>query len=210
MKRRSHRGATLFTLASALVICALAACEKNHSEPGSQPTQVREPAKPPSTTKELPPYAWAAGDFNGDGKTDLLWHNKGSGQVGVWLLTGTTVLKADPLRAVPTDWQIGGVGDFNGDGKTDLLWYRKDSGQVEVWFVDGTAVLGEGTLRTVPTDWQIGGVGNFNGDGKTDLLWHNKSSGQVDVWFVDGTTVPGGGTLGTVPADWQIGGVGDF
>jgi hypothetical protein len=198
MHRLSHRGATLLTLASALVICALAACEKNPSEPGSQTTKVREPAKPPSTTKELPPYAWVAGDFNGDGKTDLLWYNKGSGQVGVWLLNGTTVLRTDTLRTIPTDWQIGGVGDFNGDGKTDLLWHNKSSGQVEVWLLNGNTMLGGGTLRTVPADWQIGGVGDFNGDGKADLLWYNKSSGQVDVWFVDGPRVNSVANLGQV------------
>src|SRR2546423_1421429 len=104
MNRLSHRGASLLTLAFVFVIGALAACEKNHSEPGSQPTKVREPAKPLSTTKDIPPHAWVAGDFNGDGKTDLLWYNKSSGQVEVWLLNGTTMLGGGTLGVVATDW----------------------------------------------------------------------------------------------------------
>ena len=148
-------------------------------------------------------------DFNGDGKTDILWRRTSSGQVYVWLLNGTSVIDAGSPGTVSSDWQIAGVGDFNGDGKADILW-RHTSGQVAVWLLNGTSIIGGGSLGTVSSDWQIAGVGDFNGDGKSDILWRNSNSGTVTEWWLNGLSVIGGGTVGTATNDFQIAGVGDF
>ena len=31
-----------------------------------------------------------AGDFNGDGKSDILWQNSATGQRSIWLMNGTS------------------------------------------------------------------------------------------------------------------------
>jgi prolyl oligopeptidase PreP (S9A serine peptidase family) len=42
-----------------------------------------------------PPWrAVATGDFNGDGKTDVLWWNSSSGYVAAWLMNGTSYVSA--------------------------------------------------------------------------------------------------------------------
>jgi hypothetical protein len=46
------------------------------------------------------------GDYNGDGKADILWRNTLSGDVYLWLMNGTTLLSAQSLGNVPTSWQI--------------------------------------------------------------------------------------------------------
>ena len=63
----------------------------------------------------------AVGDFNGDGKTDLVIANNRSGTLGVLLGYG------DGTFANAVDFTGGGIspnavaaGDFNGDGRTDL------------------------------------------------------------------------------------------
>ena len=44
-------------------------------------------------------------DFNGDGKTDILWRDT-SGAVSVWFMNGTSVIGTGSLGAVGTNWQI--------------------------------------------------------------------------------------------------------
>jgi hypothetical protein len=46
------------------------------------------------------------GDFNGDGKADILWRNNSTGQVEVWLMNGTTTLSHGFPGTPTTDWQI--------------------------------------------------------------------------------------------------------
>jgi hypothetical protein len=45
------------------------------------------------------------GDFNGDGKADILWRHT-SGVVAMWLMNGTALTSAGSLGSVTTDWQI--------------------------------------------------------------------------------------------------------
>jgi hypothetical protein len=43
------------------------------------------------------------GDYNGDGRSDILWQNS-SGAVGVWEMNGTTVLGAAILASPGPTW----------------------------------------------------------------------------------------------------------
>ena len=152
-------------------------------------------------------------DFNGDGKTDILWRNKSTGQNVVWLMNGTALSSYSWIDTVAdTNWQIVGTGDFNGDGKTDILWRNKSTGQNIVWLMNGTTYSSYAELLQVTdTNWQIGGTADFNSDGKTDILWRNKSTGQNVVWFMNGATQSSYSYIDTVAdTNWQIVGTGDF
>jgi hypothetical protein len=53
------------------------------------------------------PLAWSVsetGDFDGDGKSDILWHDT-AGDMGVWLMNGLTVNSQIGLGNVGTSWQ---------------------------------------------------------------------------------------------------------
>ena len=51
----------------------------------------------------------AFGDFDGDGKSDVIWRNKISGQNIVWLMNGLTVSNSSFLPTIAdTNWQIVG------------------------------------------------------------------------------------------------------
>ena len=62
-----------------------------------------------------------SGDFNGDGKADILWQST-SGARAIWLMNGTVHISSVSLGNVDNQWKIVGSDDFNGDGKTDILW----------------------------------------------------------------------------------------
>ena len=132
-----------------------------------------------------------ANDFDGDGKTDILWRHSTTGQVYIWLMDGLAGKSQGSLGQVELGWQIVEVSDFNGDGKVDILWRHSTTGQVYIWFMDGLASQGEGSLGQVELGWQIVKVGDFNGDGKVDILWRHSTTGQVYIWFMDGLASQG-------------------
>jgi hypothetical protein len=143
---------------------------------------------------EVADLSWevvGTGDFNSNGKVDILWRNKATGENVVWYMDGVTRTGWSYIEPAVSDlnWEIVGTGDFNGDGKTDILWRNKSTGQNVVWLMNGTTYSSYAELMQVAdTNWQIVGTGDFNGDGKTDILWRNKSTGQNVVWLMNGST----------------------
>jgi hypothetical protein len=155
----------------------------------------------------------AAHDFNGDGKSDIVWFDTSS-NIAVWLMNGTTVTNypTSLVGTVPSQWGIVGQRDFNGDGYADFL-ARDTSGNVSIWLMNGTTTLnqGSGLVANVPAQWSIVGTADFNGDGKGDILWQD-NSGNVAIWEMNGTTIlnPNSAFVGNVASQWSIAGTGDF
>ena len=126
--------------------------------------------------------AIAVGDFNGDGKPDLV--TTGGDNVSVLLNKGDgSFLPA--INSLPDN---GGlllaVGDFNGDGKADVVI---TSGNNEMVVLLGH---GDGTFRVVPDSAFVEApqaivVGDFNSDGKADLATAN-SYGTISVLLGNG------------------------
>lgn len=134
------------------------------------------------------------GDFNGDGKPDLVWENDTTRQVTVWYMSGTqgNVLQGWNYLSsagVP-GWTVVGTGDFNSDGKPDLIWLNDATRQVTVWYMGGAGgYVQEGwnyLSSAGVAGWTVAGTGDFNGDGKPDLVWMNDSTRQVTVWYMSG------------------------
>ena len=145
----------------------------------------------------------ATHDFNGDYKSDVLWRDT-SGNVGMWLMNGSSVSKTSVLGSVPSIWSIIGQRDFNGDGNADILW-RDTSGNVGMWLMNGTSVVSSSVLGNVPTTWSVAATGDFNGDGKADIVWRD-TSGNVGLWLMNGATIQQAAVIGNVPTTWAIAG----
>ena len=100
------------------------------------------------------------GEFNGDGKSDLLWRHTGTGEMGVWLMNGLTRIIHSPLSPMfvaDQRWQVGGVTDTNGDGKPDLIWHHTD-GTIMIWHMNGTSRVTYPTVTPgLPAGWSIVG-----------------------------------------------------
>jgi hypothetical protein len=138
------------------------------------------------------------GDFDRDGRPDILWRHDFSGENVLWYMNGTVLTTGTFLTpsALPdVRWKMAGVADFNGDGKPDILWHHSSSGEVVLWYMDGSVLTG-GTFTSpsaLPdTRWHIAAVGDYNADDRPDLVWHNDFSGQTVVWFMDNATLVNG------------------
>jgi hypothetical protein len=55
------------------------------------------------------PTQWqivGTGDFNGGGKTDIVWQNNATGERAIWLMNGTSYSRSVSLGVVPTQWEM--------------------------------------------------------------------------------------------------------
>jgi FG-GAP-like repeat/FG-GAP repeat len=146
-------------------------------------------------------------DFNGDGKSDILWRND-NGNIALWQMNGTTVTTTSTVAtAVPTAWQIAGTGDFNGDRKAEILWRNTTDGNISIGQYN--PITAPPIVGAVPTALQVASTGDFNGDGKSDILWRN-TNGDVSIWQMNGTASNSQTVIANVTTDWKISGTGDF
>jgi hypothetical protein len=92
-----------------------------------------------------PGVDWQAkgvGDFNGDGKDDVLLQNAKDGSVYIWDLDGKNLVDSGFVGWAPgKDWQVKSTGDYNGDGKSDVLLQNVVDGSCYVWELNGTNAL---------------------------------------------------------------------
>jgi hypothetical protein len=156
------------------------------------------------------------GDYNGDGKTDILWRNNVTGQNHMYLMDGETVVSSVSTTTVPNPnlWKVAGNGDYNGDGNSDILWRHAVTGQNHMYLMNGATILSSVSVTTVPSPdvWEVAGNGDYNGDGNSDIFWRNNSTGQNHFYMMNGATVISSVSTSTVPDpdNWKAAGSGDY
>jgi hypothetical protein len=153
------------------------------------------------------------GDFNGDGKVDILWRNLLEGRNKLWFLDGDAIIGNTGIQALDNkSMRMAGTGDFNNDGKVDILWRNYSTGSNEVWYMNGVVRTGSALLlELTDLNWQVAAVGDFNGDTKPDILWRRYTDGANMIWYMDGITRMGTENI-TTRSDltWRIVGNGDY
>lgn len=158
----------------------------------------------------------AAGDFNGDGRDDVLLRRT-DGRWAYYPMDGGTVADAGRGWANITkspDWRPVGVGDFNDDGRDDVLLRRAD-GVWRYYAMDGRRVVAEESgPANLPQslDWRLAGTGDFDGDGRADvLLRHVEGSWQLHP-MQGRRIVPGQTSNPDLTGDraWRFMAIGDF
>lgn len=133
-----------------------------------------------------------AGDFNGDGKDDLLVHNDNS--IMIYRSNGSQLdVVFSAVAMVAGSWQFKKddqfyIGDFNGDGKDEVVVYNSTNWNQEYFGL--LADDGKNGLKLIARyddsmpGWQFQKddkfyVADFNGDGKKDLYVFNGTNWNV-------------------------------
>ncbi|MEV5283272.1 FG-GAP-like repeat-containing protein [Streptomyces sp. NPDC052811] len=131
-----------------------------------------------------------AGDFNGDGKTDLvaIW---GDGTLHLYSNNGNGDLNSSTPLWSDNSWngmKLLAAGDYTGDSNADILAEWTD-GTLHLYIGDGHGKLAAGPQMIGGNTWS--GVthlipGDFSGDGKTDVaaVW---GDGSLHLYAGDGT-----------------------
>ncbi len=160
------------------------------------------------------------GDFNGDGRTDILLHyavnsyrhfsmflGQSNGTFGSEISISSTRYHDEllyPYKAF--------VADHDGDGKDDfILIYENNSYNIGIlvykgkntssYLIDATSTYSS----SVPYhSYEEKLAGDFNGDGKTDIVIHSKNSNDYRVLYTFASQGNGSFALGTLTSSKTI------
>lgn len=144
----------------------------------------------------------AAGDFNGDGKADIVIapDQGGGGRIRILdVSTGSVQVLADFFGIDDPNFRGGArptVGDINGDGRVDLIVSAGFGGGPRVAIFDGTSILSGRPVKLVNDFFAFEEtlrngvyvtVGDFNQDGRGDFAFGAGPGGGPRVLVVSGT-----------------------
>lgn len=170
----------------------------NSTVTGSSTPTFAAPVRPVAGSV---PRSVAVGDFNGDGKPDIVVANEFSDSVSI-LLDQTATGATTASFAAHVDFPTGSnplwvaVDDFNSDGKPDLVVVSGASAMSVLLNTTptGSATPSFQTKVDFPADLipQVVITGDFNGDGRPDFVVGNRTTSTVSVFFNTTTsaTVP--------------------
>ena len=156
----------------------------------------------------IPPYPGEGKrlDFNGDGKSDIVWQ-LADGTTSIWLLSGQAPIgRGVVLPAAPGS--VTRAAGFTGSGKTSLVREFAD-GSSTVYMMNGIDIIASAQVRPPGSGWHVANMGDFNGDGMADILWRH-DDGSVQVTCMSGSTVLSTTLLMPAGTGWRPIKVADF
>ena len=118
------------------------------------------------------------GDFNGDGKPDLVTVTNGQNDASLSILLGNADATFEPPVTISTGPRQAivaiEVGDFNADGKLDFIYTLGQYGNNTIYVFlgngDGSFLAPVTTTLADPPQLENGlAVADFNGDGRSDI-----------------------------------------
>jgi hypothetical protein len=157
--------------------------------------------------------AWqivGSGDYNGDGISDVLFHNASENKFDLWNMGEGGTYQSEIL---PNDFgnaaEVIASGDFDGDGMSDILWRNLENGDVDIWGLTGDSTLGP--LEGSGSPWIAVGAGDFDGDERDDVLLRETGTDRLAVRLsTTGVRDVIASALNEGPRERQLPSVGDY
>jgi hypothetical protein len=122
------------------------------------------------------------GDFDGDGRTDLIvdnmlwvWNGSGFSSQPISLALTCGFYTSTPIK----------VGDFNGDGKADVACIENSiyGTFVRLFLSNGSGFVAQPAVQLPEAVFDEIVIGDFNGDGKADIaVMSNAGPGYANVY----------------------------
>jgi hypothetical protein len=163
-----------------------------------------------------------SGDFDADGRDDLLWRYVGAGSshglISIWYDANTSRI-GNP-GTVPDSVQILGTGDFDFDGHSEVLFRDSSTAEVFAWPSADPSRIWHIEHRDI-SEWQFVGTGDFLSGVpmKGEIMWKRIGGsgpiGQLSIIFpgiiLDGhSELPLTGAQLAYASSHKIQGIGDF
>lgn len=164
------------------------------------------------------PFGVAVGDFNGDGRLDIVVPSQDNGTAAILINNGSFAFTAtDMAVSGVADGPTGvAVGDVNGDGNLDIITANVFAGTVSVMLGDGAGHFTQALGSPVDVGSTSGpvavAIGDVSGDQKMDIVVANISTSKVTVLLNNGSarfhqSVGSPFTVGTQPFSVALGDV---
>jgi peptidyl-Asp metalloendopeptidase len=99
--------------------------------------------------------AWqivGTGDFDGDGRFDVLWRNASTGANVVWR-SGNYETQWS-LATTSSPWKVAAIGDFDGNGRSDIVWRHTQNG-TNLWWKAGESADYQMLASVSDQAWQV-------------------------------------------------------
>jgi hypothetical protein len=126
---------------------------------------------PPSTYGVgIGPSDVASGDFNGDGRADLVTANRTANTVTVLLGNGNGTFQTGKNFPAGSGPSKVAIGDLNGDGHKDLVTGNPDSSKMNVLLGNGDGTFQAPVGTSITGTVQSVALGDLNLDGKLDAV----------------------------------------
>jgi hypothetical protein len=178
------------------------------------------------------------GDFNGDGKQDVVYRANAAGPdgkntIGIWLMEGVNPGGTIQVGSIAATAKLAGIKNVNAtvggsannpgaDRYDDFVWFDSATGQASTWLMEGTPYnpttgstvnikLAANLGSPLPGGFFAAGLADVTGDGNADILFRNEAGANLSVFALEGANVKASQVVSTVQGpQWYIAGLADF